>query len=162
MPEPLPELRTPCTPEEILRRLDLAARRGRMAGFQPEQAPALFSVEAFASPFEHKLIATPTREGDETRLAFRIAVLPKLPTIYAIVIAVTIWPGVWLTHSMLVTWFDWYFRDEWKTWAWYLPLTVIPLPWTLRKLWKKSRSEAHADALAQIGKIGQELDAAQG
>jgi hypothetical protein len=160
MPDPLPDLLTPHAPDEVLRRLDLAARRGRMAGFKREPAPALFSVEAFATPFEHKLLATGRADGPQTRLTFRAVMLPKLPWIYAVAIALSIWPGVWLTHSMLVTWFDWYFAEEWKTWAWYIPLTVIPLPWALRRLWLKSRSEAHTDALTQIDKLRAELDAA--
>jgi hypothetical protein len=160
MPDPLPDLLTPHTPDEVLRRLDLAARRGRMAGFKPEPAPPRFSVVAFASPFEHKLVATAAPAPAGSRLSFRAVMLPKLPWIYAIVIALCIWPGVWLTHSMLVTWFNWYFAEEWKTWAWYIPLTVIPLPWAIRKLVGKSRAEAHTDALAQIDKLRAELDAA--
>ncbi len=160
MPDPLPDLLTPHAPDEVVRRLDLAARRGRVAGFRREPGPALFSVEAFATPFEHKLLATARAEGQQTRLSFRPVMLPRIPWIYGIVIAFCIWPGVWLTHSMLVTWFgDWYFAEEWKTWAWYIPLTVIPLPWAVRRLWVKSRGEAHADALAQIDKLRMELEA---
>ncbi|HYE60578.1 MAG TPA: hypothetical protein VD997_01160 [Phycisphaerales bacterium] len=156
---PLPTLETPYTPDEILRRLDTAARRGRMAGFQPEKPPALFSVEAFAAPFEHKLLATAS-PGASTRLTFRTVVLHKVLWIYAAVIVFSIWPGTWLTHSMLVSWFpSWYPVEEWKTWAWYLPLLILPLLWLLPKQWKKSRADAHADALAQIGKLARELDA---
>jgi hypothetical protein len=155
---PLPTLQCALTPDEIVRKLDLAARRGRMAGFQREPAPALFSVEAFAAPFEHKLLATAA--GSPTRLTFHTRPLSKMPWIYAALIAVSIWPGVWLTHSMIVSWFPtWYPNKEWITWAWYIPLLILPLLWLIPKQWKKSRADAHADAHAQIAKLAHELGA---
>ncbi len=161
-PRVLPSITSQYPPAEILRRLNLAARRGRMAGFQEEPAPALFSVEAFATPFEHKLLATASATGTATRLDFRAVMLPRVPAIFAVVIILSIWPGVWMTHSMLVTWFSWYPSKEWITWAWYLPLTVVPLPWYVLKSLKKSRDEAHADALSQIERLAKELDASTG
>jgi hypothetical protein len=154
----LPALICNLTPDEVYTRLDVAARRGRMAGFQREPAPALFSVEAFAAPFEHKLIATAS--GSPTQLTFHTKPLLKMRWIYAAVIILSVWPGIWLTHSMIVSWFPtWYPAAEWVTWAWYLPLLIIPLLWLIPKQWKKCRVESHADALTQIGKLAKELDA---
>jgi len=158
---PLPILQCAISPDEVVKRLDFAARRGRMAGFQREAPPALFSVEAFAAPFEHKLIAAAS--GQPTRLAFTVKPLSKMIWIYAVTIVLCIWPGTWLTHSMIVSWFpSWYPAAEWVTWAWYLPLLVVPLLWMLPRQWKKCRVEAHADALVQIEKLAQELDATRG
>lgn len=156
-PTSLPEITAPLGPAVIMQRLTTASRRGRLAGFQSEKPPGLFSVEAFAAPFEHKLVATAAPTSAGTTLTFRTHVLPKVPAIFIVAIIISIWPGVWMTHSMLVTWFSWYSPKEWVTWAWYIPLTVVPLPWYLLKSWRTSRAMAHADGLAQIERIRAEL-----
>lgn len=159
-PAGLPSLITPLEQPEVLQRLDTAARRGNLPGFQREQGPYLFSVEAFASPFEHRLFASASGENPGTRLTLTTRVLPKMPAIWAVIVAFCVWPGVWLTHSMLLTWFSsWYPKAQWITWAWYIPLTVLPLLWTLPRMWRKCKAEAHADALAQVDRLTTHLDA---
>jgi hypothetical protein len=154
----LPQLSTTLTAPEILTRLDAAARRGKLAGFHPAQSPDLFEVEAYSEPFDHTLIATAT-PGPDRRLTFRLHMLRRKPWIFATIIIVSIWPGLPLTHSMLLTWFTWYHLSQPMTAAWYLPLTVLPLPWMLRNWLRKSRAEAIQAANDQITRITELLGA---
>ena len=103
----LPALTTGLGREEIVRRLDGAARRGKLAGFVARTGEDLFEVEAYSAPFDHVLVAR-LAGGPEGRLTFRLRMLRKLPLIYAVVLVLSLWPGLPLTHSMLVTYFSWY------------------------------------------------------
>jgi hypothetical protein len=143
--------------DEILRRLDAAARRGKLAGFAARPDGDLFEVEAFSAPFDHVLIAR-LAEDRGPRLAFRVRMLRKMPLIFAIVFVLTVWPGLPLTHSMLVTYFSWYQWGAGITAAWYLPLTVLPVLWWLPGAVKKSRAEAAGAATEQIHRLRELLD----
>jgi len=149
----LPEVRTRHKPDEIVRKLDGHARKGRLAGFSPRNHDALFSADAFAAPFDHELLARATFDGTHTVLRFQVRMLPKMPVIMIVILVLTIWPGVWVTESMLSTYFQWYRLDIWWTCAWYIPMTLGPLPW----LWKKwvvgSKREALEHALEVIASI---------
>lgn len=146
---PLPTLRTALDASAILSKLDALARRGKLAGFEPAPAGAghAFSLEAPGAPFDHSLrVSAATRDG-QTTLTARLVMLPRLPAIFAVLLVFSIWPGVWLTHSMLRAYFSFYTYPEWVTWAWYIPLTVLPLPWALAKMVRRSREAAYASAL---------------
>lgn len=150
---PLPAIDSPLAVEEVLSRLGALAKRGKLAGFARSASPDLFEVSAFGPPFDYRLIAAAERAPSGTRLRFRIALMKKLPIIFALVVIVSIWPGVWLTDSMLRTYFSWYTMSFWGTCAWYMPLTVLPLPWMWKKMVVGSRAAANADARELIGKI---------
>src|SRR5205809_7225601 len=81
----LPSLATGLGREEILRKLDGAARRGRLAGFVARSGEDLFEVEAYSAPFEHVLVAR-LRGGAEPRLTFHLQMLRKTPLIFTVVI----------------------------------------------------------------------------
>jgi hypothetical protein len=153
----LPALATPLGRDEILRRLDAAARRGKLAGFAARSGADLFEVVAFSAPFEHVLVARPTG-GTPARLTFRPRMLQKMPLIFAVVLVLTLWPGLPLTHSMLVTYFSWYRWSEAITAAWYVPLTVLPVFWWLPRGIRKSRTEANVAAKEQIIRLRELLD----
>ncbi|MCC6322343.1 MAG: hypothetical protein IT438_13010 [Phycisphaerales bacterium] len=151
----LPSVRSPLAPQTIVERLDAAARRGKLPGWRSPGPAArssgtLFELTDFARPFEHTLRATADRYTGGTSLRFDIRPKPTLPVVYLIVLVVTVWPGVWLTNSMLRSYFTGY---DWKTWMWYLPLTVPFIPLALVRAWRKSRHSAHAEALELIGKV---------
>jgi hypothetical protein len=152
----LPRVRTALAPEAIVARLDFASRRGRLAGFRP--GPGLFSVAAFGQPFDRVLIADARGEEGGTVLEFRSALLLKWPAIFIAVTLFTIWPGVWLTDSLLSTYFASYPWWGLRTWMWYLPLTVLPLPWMAKGMWQKSEGLAHDSAHRAIRKIAAEVD----
>jgi hypothetical protein len=73
-----------------------------------------------------------------------------MPILYALLLGVSIWPGIWLTDSMLRAYFSWY---RIPTWWWYLPLTVPTSPWAMWVAVKKSRATGNAAGLELIQKI---------
>ncbi len=158
-PAALPSLESPYPPEMIVDRLETLAKRGKLAGFHKGMPPALFEAAAFGQPFDYRLVAHATSAGGGTRLSFALKLPPKVSIVYAIVVVLSIWPGVWLTDSMLRTYFSWYTLSMWGTCAWYLPITVLPLPWMYKKHFVGSRAAATADAAELIQKIAPEIDA---
>jgi hypothetical protein len=156
---PLPALETSLEPAAIVEKLAFASRRGRLAGFHAGQEGGLFGVAAFGLYFDRILVADARSGAAGTRLTFRTKLPLTWPAICIAVLIFTIWPGVWLTDSLLVTYFPSY--GEWwlKTWMWYLPLSVIPLPWAVRSIWRKSEAASHDSAHRAIRKIAAELDA---
>ncbi|MDX2132706.1 MAG: hypothetical protein SFY69_11715 [Planctomycetota bacterium] len=153
---PPPPLLVPQTPQEVVARLDERARRGKMAEFRAGPPPGLFSVTTAGQPFDYLLSAQGEASPEGTRLAFSLKVLPRTPLIFAAVLVFTIWPGVWLTDSMLRSYWTGY---DYATWMWYLPVTVLPLPWACVRLWKRSRRAAESHALEIIADIRAALGA---
>lgn len=151
----LPELRAQMSMDQVARTLETAARRGRMPGYSPAEGG--FRIRDFGTPFECELWcrATPTPEGG-TSLAFSIRVRPIPPWVFGIVLAVSIWPGIYLVDSMLKHYFSGY---DIPTWWWYLPLTVPTSPWALMSAMKKSRATGEVDARELIAKVASELKA---
>jgi hypothetical protein len=155
----LPVLTTKLPRDEVVKRLESAARKGKLAGFEKREGPELFEVEAFSTPFDHLLLAMATQDSAGTKLSFRLHMLRKSPAIFAATIIVSIWPGLPLTHSMLVTYFSSYSHvATWVTAAWYLPLTVVPFFWFVPKSLKRSGKEARESAREQILKLRDLLD----
>jgi hypothetical protein len=154
---PLPKVETPLPPEAIVERLAFASRRGRLAGFEAAQGGGLFGVAAFGQPFDRVLIAEVERGDGGSTLEFRSALLKKWPVIFIVVTLFTIWPGVWLTNSLFITYFPSYPWWGVQTWMWYLPLTVLPLPWMVKSMWRKSEAAAHDSAHRAIRKIAAEI-----
>ncbi len=119
-----------------------------MPGFQRGEGGS-FSVAAFGQPFDGRLNAS----LDDEKLTFSIRMLSKLPVIFGVVLLLTIWPGVYLTDQLIPGEWGWI-----PTWWWYLPITVLPIPWIWRGLMRKSRATMHASALEAIAKIAAEVD----
>jgi len=158
----LPLVRSALSPPEVLVRLDAASRRGRLAGYVARGASEI-EVTAFGEPFDHDLRgalhSVPSEAGGSpgtgTTIRCHLRMRPKVPALFVLIIGVSVWPGVWLTHSMLVTYFSWYTI---QTWWWYIPLTVVPLFWMVPRMVKKSRAAVRASALEQIEKIRDAVD----
>lgn len=87
-------------------------------------------------------------------ITFTLRTRRRLPTIFFVIVALTIWPGVLLTDALIPGAWGW-----WPTWTWYLPLTILPLPFFIPRLWKKSRLGARTHADEQIARIAAALDA---
>lgn len=153
-----PRVRTRFAPDEIVARLDAAARKGRLPGFRPTSSRALFEVREIGHPFQAELLAHASRLDSEARteLAFELRIRPLLPFIFALMLALSIWPGIYVVDSMLRQYFSWYTIP---TWWWYLPLTVPTSPWAFWSALKKSRAAARAEAAELINKISAELHA---
>lgn len=165
---PLPALEAPLSTDEIVIRLDTASRRGRLPGFHARPEGALFQTDAWGTPFDSDLFATAEGEATHTRLGFDVRLRRRLPSIYAMLLVLTVWPGAPLTDSLLRMWFDWYYRltqldffklgsFEWFTYAWYIPICVLPLPFMWKQWMRRSHATARVSALEMIAKIAGEL-----
>jgi hypothetical protein len=77
-----------------------------------------------------------------------------MPTIFAIIIIASIWPGVYFMDELIAQLLPSLWRP-WVTYYWYLPLTILPTPFLWASVMAKSRRtmREHADAtLANIAK----------
>ena len=120
-----------------------------------QRAGALFAVETFGQPFERRLLAFAIERDGATELSFVPKLKPKLPLVFAVILALTVWPGWPLTDDLLDTYSDWY-AEHVRTWWWYVPMLIISVP-ALLGMWRKSQREAHSSALEQIVKIASEV-----
>jgi len=147
-------LTVPYATPEIVNALDAAARRGKLAGFEPG-APGtayLFRAEAFGTPFEGWLLAhatlTPTTAGGgpSTTLTYSRRLKPLWPWTFALVLLLSVWPGVLLTESLLAAMLpNWSWL--WKTtWYWYLPLSTLGGIAAMHQALKRSRLTIAASA----------------
>lgn len=152
---PLPSVTASESPESILLRLEAAAKRGKLAGFV-RGGDGLFQVTDFGGPFESILTAHATPDGPATRLSFTLRIKSRLAWVYLIVLIATVWPGVWLTDSMLRTYFTGY---DYPTWMWYLPLTAPFVPWAMWASLRKSRRAGREAARQIIADIAGQLGA---
>ncbi len=134
----------------VQERLAALARRGKLPGFRTGKGDWPMACAAFGGPFDSELLMR--LSGRE--LHFSLRRLRKVPAIFAAVLAVTVWPGVILTDSLLRTYLEFYRAwPEWVTYAWYMPLTALPIPWMWRKWAKQSRVRALESALEMRGRI---------
>ncbi len=149
-PEDIRRLRwrveSPLEPSAAIAACRERAKRGKLAEFEVGAGGSWFAVEAAATPFDHQLVGDLKQTQGGSVAELRLVRLKRMPIVFAVVLAITVWPGVWLTDSMLVTYFTWYSRwvqdMPWLTYAWYLPLTALPLPWVWAGCVRKSRIEA--------------------
>jgi hypothetical protein len=155
-PQALAAVRTTLSSAQIVAKAKEASKRGRLPGFEDRGDHGLFSVVAFASPLDRRLVVTDHPSDGATLLRFKLLLRPLLPLVFIIVAVTTIWPGVWITESMLES----YFPGSWiarYTWWWYIPLSALPLPWAGISMWRKSSAEAIASAHEAIAIIAKEV-----
>ncbi len=95
------------------------------------------------------------RDGGE--LTFRLVLLKKMPTIFGVLLALTIWPGVYFMDEVVSQLGLWRADWPWLTYYWYLPLTVIPIPWMWRSMIAKSQRSAREHARETIEGIAREI-----
>lgn len=149
----LPAVETELTPAQMMERLDEAARRGKLPGFSRAHEDALFTVTDFGGPFESVLeaaVAPGPSDANGTRLEFSLRLKRGMIIVFVVVMVATVWPGVWLTDSMLRTYFTGY---DFQTWMWYLPLTAPFVPWSVLSAVRKSRRSGREQAIEIIGKV---------
>lgn len=155
----LPGLRSRLPAQAILERLETFARQGKLPEFAvlPEGKATGFSTLACGSPYDRVLEGFITNAGQDSLISFRTRLKLKAPAIVLATLVLTIWPGLWLTDTMLGMYWTWY-ANHVETWWWYIPLTVLSLP-VLWKQFRASEAAAHADALATVRKIAGVLGA---
>lgn len=152
-----PPIFAPMSPSEAIRRLDRASKQGRLPGFE-RRGELRFRALVYGEPFDREMLCDVRAEGDGCVLGCRLRLLKRLPTVAIALIVVSIWPGVWLTDSMIQTYFPGYPNAFWVTAVWYLPLTVVPLPWILRSMWRKSEGIAQEELVRTVGRIVRAVD----
>lgn len=148
-------VRTDRASETVLETARLMSRNGKLPGFRETGATGeLFRCAAFGKPFDSELVVR-AEEGEGTGcvLSGEVRLKPALPWVFAVVTALSIWPGVLLMDSLMNAWFRWYPVETWVTYAWYVPLTVLPLPWMVRKVLRQSRASAWGHAMETREKI---------
>lgn len=137
-------------PEKVIGLLRALSQKGKLPGF--EEVAGGFRVRAFGEPFDHWLTGAFSNVGEGTRIDFTLKAAAKMPLVFLVVSILTVQPGMWLTHSMLSTYFPWYGANI-QTWWWYVPLCIVPLPWMLWRMWRKSTISAQVHGAEQREKI---------
>ena len=156
----LPTVRSTCSPDDILERIAKLSQRGRLPGFERGQGDVLFTATVFGQPFDKVLETRATINTDNsTTLYFSTRLKPALPWTFGIITASTVWPGVWLTDELLLTYFQWY---DYITWMWYLPITIVPLPWMVRSIMRKSEAAAVESTAELIERSCEAVDGSTG
>jgi len=139
----LPVVKTALPADAVLEKLDRAARRGTLPGFEPE--PGGFRVAVFGQPFDRDLRGRVTPAGDGCEISFSPVLRAKAPVVLLVSVLISVWPGVALVDTMIPARWGW-----WATWTWYLPLVIVPTVLMLPGMWKKSERAAAAHAREQI------------
>lgn len=156
-------VRTALSPEQIVQRLLALSKRGKLAEFaaggkNSSGAKPLFRVAAFGAMFDYELLAFVDAAADGsassgTTLRFELQRGGRMPLIAGVILALSVFPGVLVTHSMLAVYFSWYTLSMWQTWLWYIPLTAGPIWPTWKSISRKSREAAEISAMEAVEKI---------
>lgn len=156
------DLRSPKSARAALDALDTLARSGGLPGFE-RTSPTSGVSRLFGQPFDRELLvdASDAAHGSVVRLRTRLK--RKTPIIFAVIAVLTVWPGVWLTDSLIQTYFPGAANWVVQTWMWYLPLAILPLPFAARSMWRKSQAAAaehYAEIRERVAKaVGASMDA---
>lgn len=147
----LPSVVTSIDHDQVYARLLKLSKQGKLAGFHHERGSADAVVDAHGNPFDSDLLI----HHSGSSLEFEVKMRAKLPLVFAILLVVTVWPGLPLTDAFLLG-FGWYEKlvSGWlETWMWYLPMTVLPIPFVWRTSMMKSTESARIHALETIERI---------
>ncbi|MBL0922618.1 MAG: hypothetical protein IBJ10_10900 [Phycisphaerales bacterium] len=154
----IPTLRSALAPRAFVERLDVAARRGRLPGFHADPGSGTFRVRLYGGNFDRMLEGSAAGAGSGSEATLRVRLLPGMPLAFVLISLFTVWPGVWLMDSMLLTYYP--PAQNWiPTWWWYIPLTALPLPFAAKKLWRSSNEAATEDLRKTLASIARETDA---
>lgn len=147
-------LATDLSADQVIAALRKRSQQGKLPGFR-HRGGHTFSVSAFGSLYDKELVGAVAPRGGESRgsvLTFEARSPRRLPAVVAIVVLATFWPGVWLTHSLIGTYFHRYPDAMWVTAVWYLPLCVLAIP-PLWKQYRRSLAAADESARETVGAI---------
>ena len=153
-PSALPDIVTDVSPGEIAERLSKASRRGDVSGF--ERDGSSWYITRFGAPFESMLRPTVEAHGDGSRITFTRSLKPVMPAVFAVVTVLTVWPGVWLTESLIASMFAESSFWKYTTW-WYLPLAIVGGAWGLWAAWRQSNSTGDREGAERVEKIARVL-----
>lgn len=147
----LPTIETPFDADTVVAKLRNRSKRGKLPGFDNKPKAGIASVVAYGVPFDGTLFVYHEMGG----LRFDAQLNRKIPAIFAVILVLTVWPGLPLTDSFLSNflWYEKLLAKGLATWMWYVPTTILPLPFVWRTAIKKSRASIHAHALETIEKL---------
>ncbi len=149
--------------EQICDALEGLSKKGKLPGFVRAGDGGLFSVEAQGTPLDRRLVGVGEAVEGGTRVSWRLVLPRKWPVGIAAVLALTVWPGLPITDSLLQTYLPGSYgawTNGWfKTWMWYLPLSVVPIPWFWRSMMSKVRTSTLEHAIETREKIRAALGA---
>ena len=152
---PLPSIQTAQDAEAVYGALLKMSKRGKLAGFEHDAGAGSAVADAHGSPFDSDLLIEHAGGESGGEVRFSLKLRTKFPAIFAALLIVSVWPGLPLTDSFMFN-FEWYERlmgESIKTWMWYLPLTVLPIPFVWKSAIKKSHKSAQSHAIETIEKI---------
>ena len=163
----LPSLAVPLTTDEVLDRLGTASRRGRLPGFDAKPTSgALFRVAAFGTPMDSDLDARPRQVNGLVMLDFSVVAPRRLAVVLALSLVLTVWPGVYFMDQLMIqvlpgvwNWLPALPGPMSHTWWWYLPVSILPIPWVWRGVMRRARETALVSAREAIDKLAGELGA---
>lgn len=116
----------------------------------------LFSAEVIGSPFDGVLEAQAETIPRGTRLRFQARTEPRRLVLFAVGLILSIWPGVYFMDQLMIQVLPGV-RNALPTSWWYIPLTVVPLPWLVHAAIRRTRRSIHESALLLIERIAAEL-----
>lgn len=134
------------TKQSVQSTLDSLAKKGKLPGFESLSAES-FKVDAFGNPFDADIVAT-VRSTEPLIIDFELKIRRTMPLVFILVTLLTIWPGVLITDSLIPGEWGW-----WPTMYWYLPLTILPLPFVTRTIVRSTRTTTRTHAQKQIKSI---------
>lgn len=149
--------------DRVVAACEALARRGKLPGFVRGGAGgALFCVTAQGTPWDRVVRVTASAGSGgagPTTLRFAPAWKWTGPWLFALVLVLCVWPGLPITDSLLVTYsrtYETWVTSGWfRTWMWYVPLTVLSGPWALVGAMRKSRSTSSGHAFEQRARIAE-------
>ncbi|USN99119.1 MAG: hypothetical protein H6810_00100 [Phycisphaeraceae bacterium] len=145
--------------DEVVWKLEVMSRRGRLPGFRRTLDGC--AVAAHGNPFDKVLyLRAADHAGKGSAFTTELKLERKMPTIAAVLFIATIWPGVILTDSFLrinVGFYDRWTTGGLQTWWWYIPLTIIGVVWAWFGAIAKSNRTAQQSADETLEKIAAEV-----
>ncbi len=149
----------PQNPAEVLEAARRLSKKGKLPGFEAGTEPGvLFTFGAFGAPIDYRVSAVASQSSPGTRIAFHARATRRVPVIFGIITLVSIWPGAPITDSLVRSYFTSYDYPSWVTWAWYFPITVLPMPFMLWRMVRNSRRSAYEHCVESIAIIRAALD----
>lgn len=153
-PDPLTHpLTCPLPPAAVLERLAKKAKMGRLPDFKAGSDGSSFTLLTPAGIYDHHLTCRVDAAEGGSRLTLSLAIGKRTPMIAIALVVLTFFPGLYLTDSMLTTYFEWYTI---QTWWWYVPMAILMIP-VLWKQYKASGEAARAEATRIAADLTKEL-----
>ncbi|MBL4808544.1 MAG: hypothetical protein JKY43_00600 [Phycisphaerales bacterium] len=153
----LPKIKTEMSDSAVFKTLLKMSKSGKLAGYKHISGERAAVVDAHGTPFDSDLVI----QYSEEDICFSLKMRRKFPAIFMALLVVTVWPGLPLTDSFMFSlgWYERLMGESIETWMWYLPMTVLPIPFVWKSAIKKSRASARQHAIETIEKIQSTLKA---